>query len=45
MSYIKAEEILPIEIIEMIQRYVDGVNIYVPKRKDKRVGWGTAKSC
>lgn len=40
MSYIKAEEILPVEIIEIIQQYVDGVNIYVPKKKDNRAGWG-----
>lgn len=40
MSYIKAEEILPIEIIEMIQQYVDGANIYIPRKKDNRSGWG-----
>lgn len=40
MSYIKAEEILPIEIIEMIQQYVDGANIYIPRKKDNRAGWG-----
>ena len=29
MGYIKAEEILPVEIIELIQQYVDGTNIYI----------------
>ena len=38
MSYIKVEEILPIEIIEMIQQYVDGANIYIPRKKDNRAG-------
>ena len=40
MGYIKAEEILPNEIIEIIQQYVDGANIYIPRKADKRAGWG-----
>lgn len=41
MSYIKAEEILPTEIIELIQQYVDGQNIYIPKRENNRLKWGS----
>ena len=33
MSYRKAEEILPRELIEVIQQYVDGENIYIPRKK------------
>lgn len=44
MSYIKAEEVLPIEIIELIQQYVDGTNIYIPKKQDSRQEWGTKTS-
>lgn len=33
MGYIRAEKILPIEIVELIQEYVDGENIYIPKKK------------
>lgn len=40
MGYIKAEEILPAEIIEMIQQYVDGANIYIPRKEDNRAAWG-----
>lgn len=40
MGYIKAEEILPIEIIEMIQQYVDGANIYVPRKAENKAAWG-----
>lgn len=40
MGYIKAEEVLPKEVIEMIQQYVDGANIYIPRREDNRVSWG-----
>ena len=44
MGYIKAEEILPIEIIELIQRYVDGTNIYIPRKQENRQKWGTKTS-
>ena len=39
MSYISAEEILPKELIETIQQYVSGKNIYIPC-KEKQV-WGS----
>lgn len=40
MGYIKAESILPQEIIEIIQQYVEGKNIYIPKKADHRAEWG-----
>lgn len=40
MGYIKAEEILPIEVIELIQKYVDGQNIYIPRKAEHRAAWG-----
>lgn len=40
MGYRKAEEILPIEIIEMIQKYVDGESIYIPRKENSRQEWG-----
>lgn len=40
MGYRKAEEILPMEIIELIQKYVDGENIYIPRKKNQRKEWG-----
>lgn len=39
MSYIKAENVLPEELIEAIQQYVSGVSIYIPC-KEKKV-WGS----
>ena len=33
MSYRKATDILPIEILQVIQEYVDGDYLYIPKRK------------
>lgn len=41
MGYRKAEEILPMEVIELIQRYVDGENIYIPRKEKQRKQWGS----
>lgn len=39
MSYLRAEEILPKELIEEIQQYVDGKSIYIPSIEKK--DWGS----
>ena len=41
MSYIKADRILPRELVEMIQQYVEGENIYIPRKLENRCSWGT----
>ncbi len=41
MGYMRAEEILPVEIIELIQQYVDGESIYIPRKSSRRKAWGT----
>lgn len=41
MSYKKAEDYLPIEIIELIQKYVDGESIYIPRKAERKIGWGS----
>ena len=40
MSYIKAEKILPEELIRQIQQYVDGAYIYIPRKPGARHPWG-----
>ena len=40
MSYIKAEEILPEELIRQIQEHIDGVYIYIPRKPGTRHPWG-----
>ena len=40
MSYIKAEDILPEELIRIIQEYADGVYIYIPRKPGTRRAWG-----
>ncbi len=44
MSYIRAERILPLEVIELIQEYVEGENIYIPKKNGNRQEWGKGTS-
>lgn len=39
MSYFNAEDVLPKELIETIQQYISGNNIYIPC-KEKKV-WGS----
>ena len=41
MSYRKAEEILPKEIIKIIQQYVDGETIYIPRILENKKEWGS----
>ena len=40
MSYIKANEILPEDLIHQIQEYADGVYIYIPRKPGSRHPWG-----
>ncbi|WP_027632780.1 CD3324 family protein [Clostridium hydrogeniformans] len=44
MSYIAAKEVLPTEIIELIQKYIEGEYIYIPKKESNRQAWGTKTS-
>lgn len=41
MSYIRAEEVLPEELINTIQRYVNGKAIYIPSVGKQAWGSGT----
>ena len=41
MSYLRAEEVLPKELIKTIQQYVNGKAIYIPSLKRKAWGSGT----
>ena len=39
MSYISAEDVLPKEVIEIIQQYISGKSIYIPSKEKK--DWGS----
>ncbi len=40
MSYANARDIFPEEILELIQNYVEGEYIYIPKKAGNKFGWG-----
>ncbi|MGV2644738.1 hypothetical protein GNF86_25795, partial [Clostridium perfringens] len=40
MKYIKAQDVLPEEIVKIIQEYVDGEYLYVPRKNDNHKAWG-----
>lgn len=40
MSYIKAQDVLPEEIVKLIQEYIDGEYLYVPRKNENKKSWG-----
>lgn len=40
MSYIKAEAILPADLLAEIQKYISGRKIYIPAKQDNKLNWG-----
>ena len=42
MRYLKAEEVLPAQLLAQIQEYADGVYLYIPRRADHRKSWGNS---
>ena len=40
MGYVRAEDILPKEILELVQQYADGQTIYVPRKSECHKSWG-----
>lgn len=40
MRYEKAQDILPDGIIEIIQNYIEGGYIYIPKKNENKKSWG-----
>ena len=42
MGYIRAEDILPPDVLALVQRYVDGRMLCIPKKRTDRSEWGSA---
>ena len=40
MSYASARDIFPEDILKIIQQYVDGECIYIPKKEENKIAWG-----
>jgi len=41
MSYKKAINILPDDLLEAIQKYIDGQYIYIPRKSGNKKAWGS----
>lgn len=41
MGYIRAEDVLPSEVLALVQQYVDGQMLYIPKKDSVRKKWGS----
>lgn len=40
MKYEKAQNILPEDVIELIQEYMDGGYLYIPRKSSNKKSWG-----
>lgn len=40
MKYSNAYNVLPIDIVKIIQEYVDGEYLYIPRKEEKQKKWG-----
>jgi Mor family transcriptional regulator len=40
LRYVNAKEVLPPDILALVQEYSGGALIYVPKKDDDKIGWG-----
>ena len=40
VSYQKAIDVLPKEMIELIQQYIDGEYLYIPRKAELKKSWG-----
>ncbi len=40
MSYKNGKDFLPPSLLKELQQYIQGELIYIPKKEEKRAGWG-----
>lgn len=40
MSYLNADALLPPELLQEVQKYVQGSLVYIPRPEARRLGWG-----
>ena len=40
MDYVNGKAVLPSELLEQLQEYVQGNLVYIPKKEENRTGWG-----
>jgi len=44
MGYTNAIDVLPLEVIEQIQKYISGTVLYIPKTSGAKLSWGECTS-
>lgn len=40
MRYVRAQDVLPPDLLDQLQLYVDGAYLYVPRKGENRLSWG-----
>ena len=40
MKYVNAKDVLPPEVLALVQEYSGGALIYVPQKETEKIGWG-----
>ena len=40
LKYVNAKDVLPPDILDIVQKYTCGALIYVPKKDEEKIGWG-----
>ncbi|MBM7614883.1 CD3324 family protein [Alkaliphilus hydrothermalis] len=40
MGHISAQSVLPEEVVELIQQYIDGEYLYIPRKIENKKSWG-----
>lgn len=40
MSYVKAEQVLPQDLVALIQQYIDGEYLYISRKATNKKSWG-----
>ena len=40
MRYVNARDVLPKDVLALVEQYVDGAYIYIPRKDDNRKNWG-----
>jgi len=43
MAYTTAGNILPPQLLEAVQEYIDGAYLYIPRKRNRRKAWGELK--
>jgi Mor family transcriptional regulator len=44
MSYNRASGILPMDVLELVQQYIDGEFLYIPRKSSEKKKWGSKTS-